>query len=289
MANDYPKVIQGDSRRLQDFLPANSVDLVVSGPPYWNEVVYSSDDGQLSKIEDYNLFLKEIGAVWQSCFEVLKPGAILAFWMHDFYREDSLSQKVYVPFHADLLKTMPENFVFRNVLIWDRYLSRRKDYYPAEAALGTKMQYILIFQKPGRGENQELIQDSLVKNFWNPVWKKKTHPKLLGSKVLFRTAFGIGKYFSFLDLVLDPVRAVLNKTAVQDKYSFKNYLTEDPEEIIHRLIEDYSSEGNIVLDPFMGSATVLKVAEKLGRFGVGVDVNPEAIVAAKKKLNSVLK
>ncbi len=286
MSNEYPKLIQGDSRKLKEFVPENSVDLVVSGPPYWNEVIYSQDQDQLSKIEDYSKFLDELGQVWSSCLGVMKPGAILAFWVHDFYREDALSEKVYIPFHADLLKTMPQDLIFRNILVWDRYLSRNKGYYPQEPALGTKLQYVLIFQKPGRGDNQELIESSLIKNFWNPVWHRKTHPNLFGSKFLFRISFELGKYFKG---ILDPVRTILNKNVVQDKYAFKNYTTEDPEDVVQRLIADYSVPTNIVLDPFVGSGTVVKVAQEMGRFGVGVDVNPEAIEAAKNKLKSVLK
>lgn len=281
------KIYLGDSRNLKQLMPVESIDLIVSGPPYWNEVVYSKDDAQLSKIEDYKKFLEEIGKVWESSLKVLKPGGVLSFWVHDFYRPDHKDQteKTYIPFHADLLKNMPEGFILRNILIWDRYLSRNKGYYPNEAALGTKLEYILIFQKPGENQNKELIEQSLIKNFWNPVWNKKTYPKLLGSKFLFRIGFELGKHFKGLD----GIRKTLNRTAIQDKYAFKNYLTEDPEEIIERLIADYSKEGDRVLDPFMGSGTVLKVAHRMGRRSIGVDVNPEAVEAAKKKLNFMVK
>ena len=52
-------------------------------------------------------------------------------------------------------------------------------------------------------------------------------------------------------------------------------------------------EGNdgsgrcVVLDPFVGSGTTLLVAQRLGRSGIGIELNPEYIEIAKWRLNSV--
>ena len=52
-------------------------------------------------------------------------------------------------------------------------------------------------------------------------------------------------------------------------------------------------EGNdgsgrcVVLDPFVGSGTTLLVAQRLGRSGIGIELNPEYIEIAKRRLNSV--
>jgi DNA modification methylase len=48
-------------------------------------------------------------------------------------------------------------------------------------------------------------------------------------------------------------------------------------------------EGGIVLDPFSGSGTTLLVAQKLGRSGIGIDLNPEYIKMADKRLLPLLK
>ncbi len=286
MVSQYPKLIQGDSRRLNELIPKESVDLVLTCPPYWNEVIYSEDLEQLSKVADYSSFLKELLKVWQATEQILKPGGVLAIWLHDFYREDVFGEKVYIPFHADLVHSIPEGMVMRNILVWDRYLSRNKGSYPVESALGTRLQYVLIFQKPGHGENQELIHRSLLENFWNPIWRKKTHPHLLGSQLLFRLAFEVGKHFKEN---LNPLKNFFNKKFIRDAYLPSSYATEDPEEVIRRLIDDYSGIGDVVLDPFMGSGTTVKVAQEMGRSGVGVDINFEAIEKAKNKLKSMLK
>jgi site-specific DNA-methyltransferase (adenine-specific) len=57
-----------------------------------------------------------------------------------------------------------------------------------------------------------------------------------------------------------------------------------PEELPRRLIKLYSFVEDTVLDPFVGSGTTLAVAKRLGRTGIGVDVDPHYCELAKKRL-----
>ncbi|MEM3290565.1 MAG: site-specific DNA-methyltransferase, partial [Candidatus Micrarchaeaceae archaeon] len=57
-----------------------------------------------------------------------------------------------------------------------------------------------------------------------------------------------------------------------------------PEEIPYRLIKLFSYVGETVLDPFMGSATTLKVAVELRRKAVGYEIDLELLDVVKKKL-----
>ena len=57
-----------------------------------------------------------------------------------------------------------------------------------------------------------------------------------------------------------------------------------PEEIPYRLIKLFSYKGEVVLDPFMGSGTTLKVAIQLGRKAVGYEIDIELLEVVKKKL-----
>jgi DNA modification methylase len=51
-----------------------------------------------------------------------------------------------------------------------------------------------------------------------------------------------------------------------------------PEELVEPLLKMGSAEGDIVLDPFAGTGTTCRVAERLGRIGVGVELNSEYII-----------
>lgn len=50
------------------------------------------------------------------------------------------------------------------------------------------------------------------------------------------------------------------------------YATKLPEELVRRMILRSSDEGETVLDPFAGSGTVTRVADSLGRLGIGSDL-----------------
>ena len=272
-------VFIGDSVKMQAFLSENHFDLIISGPPYWNEVVYSQDIGQLSAIDDYAEFLKSISKVWQGCSHTLKEGGVLALWVHDFFRKDHDSL-VYIPFHSDLIKSMPNNLSLRNVGIWDRYLHKDRGSLDISAKVSTRFQYILVFQKQGiHPQNQDLIKDALRDSYWNPVWNYKTHPKIAGSRILFRSLF---KLQSKLPLSGFPKEIL--KTLVKDDHAFTNYTTECPEEIVTRLIQKFTRPGDNILDPFLGSGTTMKIAQQLNRNCTGIEINKEALSAIRNKL-----
>ena len=57
-----------------------------------------------------------------------------------------------------------------------------------------------------------------------------------------------------------------------------------PEELPHRLIKMFSFEGDIVLDPFLGSGTTSLAAKKLGRNSIGYEINADFIPVIKSKV-----
>jgi DNA modification methylase len=59
---------------------------------------------------------------------------------------------------------------------------------------------------------------------------------------------------------------------------------ESPEEPLRRLISLYSAPGDLVVDPFAGGATVLRVARSLGRRAFGFEVNPTHYAAGQRRL-----
>lgn len=63
--------------------------------------------------------------------------------------------------------------------------------------------------------------------------------------------------------------------------------TQKPEALLERLILATTDPGDLVLDPFMGSATSLAVAVKLGRYAIGIDRNPQAIAVARARLSAL--
>lgn len=62
--------------------------------------------------------------------------------------------------------------------------------------------------------------------------------------------------------------------------------TQKPEEIIARLLECSSVEGEIVLDPFLGSGTTAVVAEKMKRRWIGCEVEPQYLAVAQSRIDA---
>lgn len=62
------------------------------------------------------------------------------------------------------------------------------------------------------------------------------------------------------------------------------YPTENPEELLGRIVQASSKDGDIVLDAFAGSGTTLAVAEKLGRRWIGIDCGKLAIYTIQKRM-----
>src|SRR5260370_6732412 len=64
---------QGDARDLS-FIEDESVDLVVTSPPYWTLNAYEPHQDQLGAIVDYEQFLDELDRVCRECVQLLAPG-----------------------------------------------------------------------------------------------------------------------------------------------------------------------------------------------------------------------
>lgn len=67
----------------------------------------------------------------------------------------------------------------------------------------------------------------------------------------------------------------------------KAHSTQKPESILYRVISSSSNEGQIVLDPFLGSGTTAAVAKKLGRRFLGIEINPPYTQIAAARIDSV--
>lgn len=65
----------------------------------------------------------------------------------------------------------------------------------------------------------------------------------------------------------------------------KKHPTQKPEGLFERMILASSNEGDMILDPFVGSGTALRVCQQTNRNGIGIDINPEYIDMTKDRLS----
>lgn len=62
--------------------------------------------------------------------------------------------------------------------------------------------------------------------------------------------------------------------------------TQKPEALIERIVRASSNPGDVVLDPFLGSGTTVRVATVLNRAATGIEINPDYIEMARNRLKA---
>jgi DNA modification methylase len=66
----------------------------------------------------------------------------------------------------------------------------------------------------------------------------------------------------------------------------QNHPTQKPEGLIERMILASTDENDLVVDPFSGSGTTLRVCQQLNRNAIGIEINPEYVRMTKKRLTA---
>ena len=67
-------------------------------------------------------------------------------------------------------------------------------------------------------------------------------------------------------------------------YLMHKYWARKPHNVVSEYIENYTKEGDIVLDPMCGSGTTCLVAKKLGRNYIGIDISKEYCTVAENRI-----
>ena len=70
-------------------------------------------------------------------------------------------------------------------------------------------------------------------------------------------------------------------------YMMHRYWGRKAHNVINKYIENYTSQGDTVLDPFMGSGIVIIESAKLKRKGIGFDLNPLSCFIAENTLTHI--
>ena len=69
----------------------------------------------------------------------------------------------------------------------------------------------------------------------------------------------------------------------------RNYIGGKPLQLMQCLVRDYSREGDLVFDPFMGSGTTGAAAINMGRRFLGCDSDPDAVALSEKRISAAVK
>jgi DNA modification methylase len=233
----------------------SSVNLFVTSPPYWN----LKDYGNANQIGDssYDEYLNRMSKVWAECYRVAADGAVLVINVNDRRNKGK-----FIPISFDIVSRM-KDWEFWDHVIWYIPNALPQPNHYIERLLDNKYESCLVFVKGGSKEykfNKVRVPQKYA--VADPRTEKK-NPK--------------GRCVG--NIIRIPAYRPPNIKAMG--YHVAAY----PEELAAFFIESYTNEGDIVLDPFLGSGTTLKVSECMKRTGIGFEINKDFVPLIEKRIN----
>jgi DNA modification methylase len=256
------RICRGDARAMSD-LPADSLHLVVTSPPYWTLKDYRHAEGQMGDIENYDEFLGELDKVWSHCFRALVAGGRLICVVGDvcLSRRKNNGRHTVVPLHASIQEHC-RRLGFDNLapIIWHKISNAAYEVengsggflgkpYEPNAVIKNDIEYILMERKPGGYRTPEVAKRvlSVISEENHKRWFQQIWSGLTGA-------------------------------------STRHHPAPYPVELAERLIRMFSFVGDTVLDPFLGTGTTTVAAAKTGRNSLGFEVDEHYFEMAHKRI-----
>jgi len=252
-----------DSRKMHQ-VPAHSVDLVVTSPPYpmvavWDEM-FSGQNPVIKELLFKNAGWPafenmhcELDPVWSETFRILKPGGIACINIGDATRTLGGNFALY-PNHARVLKQMTLiGFTPLPLILWRKQTNAPNKFMgsgmlPPGAYVTLEHEYILIFRK---GEKRRFKSRKEINNRRESsyFWEERN------------------QWFSdiWTDLKGAPQKLADNRVrGISAAYPF---------ELPYRLINMFSVKGDVVADPFLGTGTTMAAAMAGCRNSIGYEID----------------
>lgn len=278
MSQSLNKVFYKSSTTMSE-LQDCSVDLIITSPPYFNIKDYSKNGYQntqhseskkedLGAINDYKEYLNGLLQVWRECYRVLKPNGKLCInvpLMPMLKRDLNTHYNRHIfDLQSDIQHSILHNtpLFLLDLYIWNRTNTTKSlmfgSYpYPRNFYAQNTSEFISVYVKDGKPNNkisQEIKEQSkLTKKEWVEYTKQ-----IWDIPIPNKSDSAFGKHSAIM-----------------------------PEAIPYRLIKLYSFVEDVVLDPFAGSGTILKIAKTLQRTYVGYELYPHYQSVIEQKVGQV--
>lgn len=272
------KVYFKDARKMQE-IPDTSINLIITSPPYFNIKDYSKDghqnithskknDLQIGDISDFNIYIEELLQVWKECQRILTPNGKLIInvpLMPMFKKEMNTHYNRHI---FDINSSIQQSILNETKLfLYDTYIWNRTNPskslmfgsypHPRNFYAQNTIEFITVYVKDGKPINDlpKSVKDKskLTQKEWVEFTKQIWNIPIPG-----RGDSAFGKHPAIM-----------------------------PEEIVNRCIRLFSFVNDIVLDPFAGSGTTLKIAKKLNRNYVGYELMQSYKEVIEKKLSEL--
>jgi len=142
-ADQKPLLLLGDALEVLSDLDSNSIDCIITSPPYWGKREY--DNGGLGLEKDFRDFVKDLGAIASEAKRILKPSG--SFWLNlgDSYVGKNL---LGIPWRVAFELTDNQGWTLRNSVIWNKVKSGMDN---SKDRLGNIHENVFHFTKQAKG------------------------------------------------------------------------------------------------------------------------------------------
>ncbi|HLM70950.1 MAG TPA: site-specific DNA-methyltransferase [Thermoplasmata archaeon] len=202
----FDRIVEGDARDVLDRLPAATVQLAITSPPYNVRIPYRGYTDDLPP-EEYLAWLK---GVWRSLYRVLVPGGRFVL------NVAPTSIKNFRPIHHDLSRDLRDlGYIMRTEIIWYKQTMGRRTAWgswrsPSNPHIVPSWEYVLVFSKgqwklegdPSAVDISAREFEQFSDGFWQipPERRRKGHPAPFPEALIERLV----KFYSYRgNLVLD--------------------------------------------------------------------------------------
>ena len=260
----------GDSKEKLRLLSDNSVDLIVTSPPYADQ--RKNTYGGIRHDEYVDWFLP----ISEELLRVLKPTGTFILNIKEKVVDGERSTYVM----ELILEMRKQGWLWTEEFIW-----HKKNSYPGKWSnrFRDSWERLLQFNKERKFN---MYQEAVMVPMGD--WATSRLKKLSETDKIRDTSkvgSGFGKNISNW---LERDKAYpTNVLHLATECGNKRHSAAFPESLPEWFIKLFTQEGDLVLDPFMGSGTTLVVADRMNRNSVGIDVVSEYCDMVREKLNIV--
>lgn len=243
----------GTSEKMEN-ISDGSVDFIMTSPPYWNLKNYGSDN-EIGK-EPYLEYLDRMQLVWDECFRVSKDNAVMVINV-----ANRRHNKVFYPIGMDIAQNM-KGWKLWDIVIWYIPNALPQPNHYIEKLFDNKYEFLLVFTKEGNTD-YEFHKPRVPQKYITAdprAHKKNLRGRCLGNII--------------------RIPAYRPPNIKEMGYHVAAY----PEELVSLMLEAFTSPGQTVLDPFLGSGTTLKVANGMDRKGIGFELNSDFSELIEKRI-----
>ncbi|MDR2565034.1 MAG: site-specific DNA-methyltransferase [Bifidobacteriaceae bacterium] len=264
-ALDHSALVCGDALAVMSSLPPESVQAVVTSPPYWSLRDYGIS-GQIGLEESVYSFVSNLADVFDQVFRVLRRDGTLWLNIGDSYTSGNRGWRA--PDKKNPARAMslrpptPEGLKDKDLIgvPWRLALAMQEH--------GWYLRSEVIWRKPNA--QPESVRDRPTRD----------HEQLF----LFSRS---ERYKYHVDAVKGPggrrLRTVWDISTKPSRAAAGHFAT-FPAELVERCLRIGTDVGDLVLDPFLGSGTTALVAGALGRRFLGIELHPDYLAMSRSRL-----